>query len=135
MRRSPPVTRLESMLSTIPLVCHGCGDRIRELGADEARDLGAGRKSERLAASCKSAPAYNVEQQPFATASATLEQRAEQIRRAGVSAGWMMAEVAPGQMRGKYNFKGKGDADRARQLHAQSVLDQARPDHDQLRRR
>jgi hypothetical protein len=60
-----------------------------------------------LAASCKSAPAYNVEQQPFATASASLEQRAEQIRRAGVSAGWMMSEVAPGQMRGKYNFKGK----------------------------
>jgi hypothetical protein len=60
-----------------------------------------------LAVSCKSAPAYHVEQQPFATAAATLDQRAEQIRRAGVSAGWMMSEVAPGQMRGKYNVKGK----------------------------
>jgi hypothetical protein len=48
---------------------------------------------------------YSVDSKPFTTAQAPLEQRADQIRKAGTRLGWLMTDVAPGEMRGRYNQK------------------------------
>jgi hypothetical protein len=55
--------------------------------------------------SCRGAPAYHVEGQAFATPSAPLDKRSDQIKRAGASAGWLMSDVQPGQVRGKLSVK------------------------------
>ena len=49
-------------------------------------------------------PIYNVERQNFTT-SGTLDQRAEQIRRAGGGLGWQMSPVRPGVMRATLNLR------------------------------
>jgi hypothetical protein len=56
---------------------------------------------------CKTRPAYNVENQIFASAATSLEERTRQIRSAGERVGWAMSDVGSGQMRGRYNIKGK----------------------------
>ena len=49
-------------------------------------------------------PILNVERQNFATAG-TFDQRAEQIRRAGVGLGWQIDPVRPGLMRATLNLR------------------------------
>jgi hypothetical protein len=49
-------------------------------------------------------PIYNVARRGFAT-SGTLEQRAEQIRRAGTGLGWQMDPVRPGLTRATLNLR------------------------------
>jgi hypothetical protein len=46
-----------------------------------------------------------VEQQSFSTQTGSLDKRGEQIKRAGAGEGWMMSDVAPGQIRGKLFVK------------------------------
>jgi hypothetical protein len=52
-------------------------------------------------ASCRIAPVYNVEAHEFATSTAPLSVRAQQIKHAGARRGWKMTEVGPGEIRGR----------------------------------
>jgi len=52
-------------------------------------------------AACRLAPVYNVEAHKFATPSAPLSVRAQQIKHAGTSRGWKMTDVGPGEIRAR----------------------------------
>ncbi len=52
-------------------------------------------------ASCRLAPVYNVEAHKFATPSAALSVRAQQIKQAGMRRGWKMTDVGPGEIRAR----------------------------------
>ncbi|HEY0525231.1 MAG TPA: hypothetical protein VGD08_17690 [Stellaceae bacterium] len=54
-------------------------------------------------AACRIAPVYNVEAHKFATPSAPLSVRAQQIKQAGSSRGWKMTDTGPGEIRGNLN--------------------------------
>jgi len=55
-------------------------------------------------AACRTAPIYNVESEKFA-GTATLGERAEQIKRAGAGLGWIMDEVRPGVIQATLNIR------------------------------
>jgi hypothetical protein len=46
-----------------------------------------------------------VEQDSFASPSASLEQRADQIKRAASKLGWIVNDIGPGQASGRLNLK------------------------------
>jgi hypothetical protein len=52
-------------------------------------------------ASCRLAPVYNVEAHKFATPSAPLSVRAQQIKHAGAARGWKMTDAGPGEIRAR----------------------------------
>ena len=54
-----------------------------------------------------SAHAYSVHLQSYGTGFAPLEERADQIKKAGIVAGWTMNEMGPGQIRGKQSVRNK----------------------------
>ena len=57
-----------------------------------------------LGACTRLAPVYNVQDAAF-VGQAPLPRRAEQIKRAGASLGWVMEEQQPGLMRGTLNLR------------------------------
>jgi hypothetical protein len=54
-----------------------------------------------------SAHAYSVHVQSYGTGFAPLEERADQIKKAGIAAGWTMSETGLGQIRGSQSVRNK----------------------------